>query len=253
MRRLPKRLIVGLGNPGKEYKNTRHNIGFEVLERFQEAYVPRMVENVDDARAWSSELNAGRTARAIVSFNAFRSTSLDLVDLRSDRRRKLTEDEGVPYPSTELGLLLPDTFMNRSGSAVLQAIQREKLKLKRNMQSLNQMDELIVVTDDVNIPFGECRMKPRGGHGGHNGLRDISSRIATDRYIRMRVGVGDNKSVALGAHVLGKFQPHEKEQMPDLTDFVCELLRVHVHRGFDAAANISNSWSLSDFLALKRK
>ena len=237
--RIPTRLIVGIGNIGKQFKYTRHNIGFEVIEHFANRQRDEPIE-------WK-ETNAGRVGSTSVRFST-RSNDLDLIDLSSKRRRETTIKEGVPYPSMRCTMLLPSTFVNRSGSAVLQTIQRDRLKLRTNAMSMNGMDELIVVTDDVNVPFGQIRMRPSGGHGGHNGLRDITSRLGTNKYVRLRIGVGQaDNGVALDKHVLGKFSSNEMKLLPSVLNFASDVLSVYIHRGYNAAGTVANSWDLDKY------
>lgn len=134
----PLRLIVGLGNPGAEYSETRHNAGFWFCERL--------------ARELSVKLNhEGR-------FHGIAGNS---------------RGEGV-------WILLPQTFMNRSGLAVRALAQFYKI----------QAQEILVVHDELDIPPGQLRLKFGGGSGGHNGLKDISAHMGTPDYWRLRIGVG---------------------------------------------------------------
>ena len=134
----PLRLIVGLGNPGAEYSETRHNAGFWFCERL--------------ARELSVKLShEGR-------FHGIAGNS---------------RGEGV-------WILLPQTFMNRSGLAVRALAQFYKI----------QAQEILVVHDELDIPPGQLRLKFGGGSGGHNGLKDISAHMGTPDYWRLRIGVG---------------------------------------------------------------
>ncbi len=135
-----KYLIVGLGNPGSEFSETRHNIGFKTL----------------DALAGASN----------VAFTPSR-----LVDVAE-----------VKHKGRTLILIKPTTFMNLSGKAVNYWLQEEKIPLERMM----------VITDDLALPFGKIRIRAKGSHGGHNGLRNIEEVLGTQAYARMRVGVGND-------------------------------------------------------------
>ena len=134
----PLRLIVGLGNPGAEYSETRHNAGFWFCERL--------------ARELSVKLNHEGRFHGVAG------------NARSDG----------------LWILLPQTFMNRSGLAVRALAQFYKIEPK----------EILVVHDELDIPPGQLRLKFGGGSGGHNGLKDISSHLGSPDYWRLRVGVG---------------------------------------------------------------
>jgi len=135
-----KYLIVGLGNPGIEYSETRHNIGFKTL----------------DALAGASN----------VVFTPSR-----LVDVAE-----------VKHKGRTLILIKPTTFMNLSGKAVNYWLQQEKIPLER----------MLVITDDLALPFGKIRIRAKGSHGGHNGLRNIEEILGTQGYARMRFGVGSD-------------------------------------------------------------
>src|SRR5690554_5536427 len=133
-----KYLIVGLGNPGSEYENTRHNIGFKVVEAL-----------------------AKETGE---SFSTARHAKLAL----------------TKFKGRTLILIQPTTYMNLSGKAVQYYMQTEKIPLEK----------VLVIVDDLAIPFGKLRMKLKGSAGGHNGLKDIEAVLKTANYPRLRFGVG---------------------------------------------------------------
>jgi len=166
------KLIVGLGNPGKKYAGTRHNVGFEVVDRL--------------AARWGVDL---RTEK----FHGFFGAGT----FRGER----------------VALVKPLTFMNRSGQAVAAVGTFYKLEL----------DDLLVIVDDLALPVGQVRMRPRGSSGGHNGLADISRRLSTDDWCRLRVGIGEPLGDAV-SWVLGRF--HESE-LP--------LMATSMERAADAA------------------
>jgi PTH1 family peptidyl-tRNA hydrolase len=154
-------LVVGLGNPGKDYARTRHNAGFWVVEEL----ALRHGGEFNDERKFH-----GRVAKATVA--------------------------GV-----ELRLLEPQTYMNRSGLAVRSLVDYLKLT----------PEQVLVVHDEIDLPVGELRLKWEGGHGGHNGLRDLHQHLGKD-YRRLRVGVGRPPSKAEGIdHVLER--PGKAEQL----------------------------------------
>jgi len=146
-------IIVGLGNPGTEYANTRHNAGFWFVDEV--------------ARKFGGSFKSEKKFQGDVA----RST----IDGR------------------DIWLLKPDTYMNLSGQAVLALMQFYKIKLQN----------ILVVHDDLDLPVGDVRLKEGGGHGGHNGLRDIISRCGGNGFQRIRLGIGHpgNKSKVTG-HVL---------------------------------------------------
>lgn len=132
-----KYLFVGLGNPGSKYENTRHNIGFKVMD------------------ALAKELGGNFVLQ------------------------KVAEKAEVKYKGRTLILIKPTTYMNLSGKAVNYYLQQEKIP----------KENLVVVTDDISLPFGKLRMKGKGSDGGHNGLKDIQATLNTTEYCRLRFGV----------------------------------------------------------------
>ena len=169
------------------------------------------------------------------------SVGIDLVDLGSERRRKKTMEEGLPYPLVETSLLKPTSFMNRSGHDTAEFLRDHKFRLRRNPDSDNKMDEMLVIYDDLDIPFGKITMKPKGNHGGNNGMRDIIKRIGHNRFPRLRIGIGSPDKRSAVEHVLSRFDAHEQSQLPMLLDFSCAVLRVYLHRGFPAASRLTNA------------
>src|SRR5439155_20991811 len=147
------KVIVGLGNPGRQYAGTRHNVGYAVIDA----------------------LAAGPSPAA------FRSRFQAQV-------AEVTED------GLALLLVEPVTFMNLSGQSVRQAVDFYKLPL----------DDLLVVCDDFALPLGKLRVRAKGTHGGHNGLRNIQEHLGTTEYARLRVGVGGPEAKAID-HVRGRF------------------------------------------------
>lgn len=101
-------------------------------------------------------------------------------------------------------LFLPTTYMNLSGKAVKQCVDYYKINLA----------DMLVVSDDINLPFRTLRLREEGGAGGHNGLKSIDSYLGTNKYPRLRVGIGDRESGDLTDHVLGEFKQEEKEELP---------------------------------------
>lgn len=184
-----KFLIVGLGNIGREYWGTRHNIGFRVVNALVEAAVADFTEE-----------RYGAVARMRVK-------------------------------NAELVVLKPNTFMNLSGNAVRYWLQRESITRER----------LLVVADDLSLPFGSLRLKPRGSHGGHNGLRNIGELLATDDYARLRFGIGNDFPHGRQVdYVLSPFTDEELTRMPACVDRAVEIVRSFCLEGVDVAMNRYN-------------
>ncbi|KAB2826695.1 MAG: aminoacyl-tRNA hydrolase [Paludibacter sp. 47-17] len=169
-----KYLIVGLGNPGAEYQDTRHNIGFTILDAF---------------------------ARASNVFF-------------EDHRYGFTCE--VKLKGHTLVLLKPTTFMNLSGNAVRYWMNKEKI----------EDDRLLVVVDDLALPFGTLRLKPKGSDAGHNGLRNIQDVLGHNNYARIRFGIGSNfPRGGQVRYVLGKWDKEEAAALPERTDAAVEMIR----------------------------
>jgi PTH1 family peptidyl-tRNA hydrolase len=177
-----KYLIVGLGNIGEEYQNTRHNIGFTVL----------------DAMALASN----------ISFN--------------DKRYGAVSE--FRYKSRTLILLKPSTYVNLSGHAVSYWLKKENIPV----------NNLLVIVDDLAIPLGSIRMRPKGSDGGHNGLAHISAILETTEYPRIRIGIGNSfKKGAQKDFVLGQWDPQEKKFMDERISIVIEMIKSFSFAGLD--------------------
>ena len=175
-----KYLIVGLGNPGTKYENTRHNIGFKVLESF------------------AKEREGTFT--------------LD----------KQAEVARVKFKGRTLVLIKPTTFMNLSGKAVNFWMQQEKIAV----------ENILVITDDIALPFGKLRMKGKGSDGGHNGLKDIQATLNTQQYARLRFGVGNDFSAGRQSdYVLGEWSNEENAAMDERITTAKEFIKGFVSIG----------------------
>lgn len=177
-----KFLVVGLGNPGKEYEETRHNIGFKVVEEM------------------ARELGATFT--------------LDKAAFRAEAK----------FKGRTIILIKPITFMNLSGKAVNYWMQAEKIDQKN----------LLVITDDIALPFGKLRMKGKGSDGGHNGLKDIQAVLKTVEYTRLRFGVGNDFSKGRQAdYVLGEWSKDEQLALPERIQTATEFIKSFSFVGLD--------------------
>ena len=183
-------LIVGLGNIGVEYANTRHNMGFMVLD------------------AWAQASN--------IHFESGRYGSTATISFKG---RKFT-------------LLKPSTYMNLSGKAVRYWMNELKIPL----------ENLLVLSDDLNIPFGTLRLRKNGSAGGHNGLTNINELIGTQDYARIRLGIGNEfgRGQQVG-YVLGELSKEEQEQMPEICKRTIEGIKAWATIGADRAMNIVNT------------
>ena len=177
---MKKFLIVGLGNIGEKYANTRHNIGFKILDEVAEEHK--------------------------VSFET----------------EKLGDVSNFRYKGRTFILLKPSTFMNLSGKAVKYWMQKEKISI----------DNILIVTDDLNIDFGTIRIKAKGSDRGHNGLKDIQEKLGTNKYPRFRFGVGNNYSKGRQVdYVLGTWNELEENALQERLKKSTQLIRSFVFAG----------------------
>lgn len=184
-----KYLVVGLGNIGAEYAETRHNIGFKVLDALAEA--------------------------SNISFIAGRYGST--AELR--------------YRGRSVTLLKPSTYMNLSGKAVRYWL--DTLKVERT--------NLLVVVDDIALPFGELRMRPKGSAGGHNGLKNIAEMLGTEDYPRMRFGVGGDFARGHQVdYVLGEWTADERAKLPERLKVFDDAILSFVSIGMERTMNEFN-------------
>ncbi len=136
--------------------------------------------------------------------------------------------------SQETTILLPQTFMNLSGVSVNAAFQ-----------SLGgSPGDLIVAHDDLDIPFGALRIRPEGGHGGHNGIRSICSVMGTGEFIRIKIGVGRPEYGDVTGHVLGRFSADERAVLPTLLERIADAAEEILRNGVKSAMNLYNSSNL---------
>ncbi len=164
---LMKYLIVGLGNMGAEYNETRHNIGFKVV----------------DFLAQKKE----------VSFEPNKQG--DVTKFKHKGRQYI--------------ILKPSTYMNLSGKAVRFWMQKEKIPIER----------VVIIVDDLNLPFGKIRLRSKGSDGGHNGLKSINQVVGQNNYPRIRIGVGNEFAKGKQVdYVLGKWSNEEADQLPEIID-----------------------------------
>ena len=182
------KIVIGLGNPGREYEKTRHNIGFAVVDRF--------------------------------------ARSLDSVSLRSRFRAAVLEGfSGI----NRFVVARPQTYMNLSGVAVREVVNWYKIDL----------EDLLIVYDEMDLPLGQLRLRAEGSAGGHNGMKSIIGELGTDQFARLRVGIGRGRSTST-AHVLSRFTPGEAEVMERAIGNAVEAIVLWSERGVIDAMNIVN-------------
>ena len=238
-----RRLLVGLGNVGHEFHRTRHNVGFAVCKLFVDEYLPKM-ESFGQNSEWKvSKSNKCNLYTTTCAFSQESPLGLDLVDHVSARAAEKTKTNGVPFSTIKLAVSLPTTYMNNSGQSVALFAKNNSFRLKRP-NSKNMMDEILVVHDDVSIPFGEIRFSPKGGDAGQNGVKSVIKCLGTEQFPRLRIGIGAPKGEAPmkadAQYVIGRWDCIQLKQLPYILNFACEGLRVYLHRGVNLAASCCN-------------
>ena len=185
-----KYLVVGLGNPGKQYEKTRHNIGFAAVD-----------------------LLANKHG----------------LEFRKSLKMQGTLAEGN-VAGESCVILKPLTFMNLSGQSVVLTMRYHAMDLAR----------LLVLVDDVAIPMGQTKLRINSGPGGHNGLKSIEEYLQTNRYARLKLGVGDRAEGDLSSHVLGRFSLEEEKLVPALLERAVDVTALFVEKGLTRAMDFAN-------------
>ena len=184
------KVIVGLGNPGLEYRSTKHNIGFEVVKGL--------------AKENKIKIKEKRYAALI------------------GRGKILGED---------VMLILPQTYMNRSGDTVSDLVRDE----------ITDLNDLIIVCDDINLKLGRLRIKKHGSAGGHKGLESIISDLGRDDFARLRVGIATEVHKGdITRYVLGPFKRRERKNVTHVISLAEDSLACWVKKGIDEAMNKFN-------------
>jgi len=184
------KLVAGLGNPGKKYEATRHNLGFMVLD-----------------------LLAGESESAFKKKGQYRQASVHIAN-------------------RNILLIKPQTYMNLSGVAVDEALRYSNLSI----------EEVLVICDDVNLPFGKLRIRHRGSDGGHNGLKSIIEETGSFDFPRLRIGVGlsEEEHKPLESYVLEKFSGSEEKELSKILKEAAEAVALSIADGIEAAQHRYN-------------
>ncbi len=186
---MKKYLIVGLGNIGEKYAETRHNIGFKILDQFAQS--------------------------ESITFE----------------NQKLGDIAHYKLKGRQIIFLKPNTYMNLSGKAVLYWLNKENIPI----------EHLLIITDDLNLPFGSIRLKAKGSDGGHNGLKDIQQKLNTTVYNRFRFGISDSfKKGQQIDYVLGEWDSAEREKLTERLETASNLIKSFVLAGRSITMNMFN-------------
>lgn len=182
--------IVGLGNPGRQYEETKHNVGFHVIDKL--------------AKKYDIEVNKFKN-KAFVGDGTIKGKRVLLVK--------------------------PQTYMNLSGESVREIVNFYKIPQER----------FVVIFDDTSLPCGSVRIREKGSHGGHNGIRNIIDQMGTDEFNRIKVGIGEKPSGwDLADYVLAKFNPDDLPMMEQGMDKAVQGVELMLSRGIKEAANRVN-------------
>ena len=185
------KIVVGLGNPGKQYEATRHNVGFDMLRLMAERHCAEVPKSKFDAMV----------SEAMI-------------------------------PQGKLLLVWPQTYMNRSGTAVRQALDFYKAPI----------EDVMIVCDDFNLPVGRLRIRAKGSSGGQNGLKDIANQLGSEAYARLRIGVGPVPASKNAADfVLGRFGSKERELVDVTLHEAVAAVECWAGQGVTAAMNQYNN------------
>lgn len=184
------KLVVGLGNPGAEYRNTRHNVGFDVIDICEK------------------NLNIGLTNSKFKGLYGF---------------KKIGDEK--------IFLLKPLTYMNLSGECVAPLMKYYKIPV----------ENLLVIYDDLDLQPGVIRLRQKGGHGGHNGMKSIIQHLGTEEFKRIRIGIGrPQPGTAVSDYVLGTFHPDERKLVDDSIIKASEAVQAWTEKSF---LNVMNDYN----------
>ena len=175
-------MIVGLGNPGEEFKNTRHNVGFMYIDIF--------------AKLYNQQINKTK-------FNG-----------------EYTE---IVSNGEKIILLKPLSYMNLSGEVVIKYVNYFKIEI----------DNLLIISDDLDMEIGKIKLKLKGSSGGHNGLKNIEQHLCTQEYKRLKIGISKSKNMSTKDYVLGKFSVEEQEKLKQNEEKIINILKDFSHTSFE--------------------
>ena len=184
-------MIAGLGNPGDDYKNSRHNIGFRVIDGLSE--------------------------------------DLNILSAKTKMTATIAD---INWEGYRLFLIKPLGYMNRSGSVLYEVARYFHIDISH----------LIVIHDDVDIQLGNIKIKQKGGHGGHNGIRSVIESFRSDEFYRIRIGIGrPSLEGTMTNHVLGNFHSDEKEQVNIVIETALRSIKTILLKGISQAMNQFNN------------
>ena len=183
-----KYLILGIGNIGSDYDDTRHNIGFQIVDELAKCL----------------------------------ETKFDSV--------KLAQRAEGSFKGKKIVIIKPNNYVNNSGRSLVYWQKKEKVSLEK----------ILVVCDDLNLFFGNIKIKPNGTSGGHNGLKDIEAKLGTSIYPRLRIGISNNNKISKSDYVLGKWSSYEMSNINNLKLSSIEIIFSFIQTGIEETMNLYN-------------
>ena len=183
------KLIVGLGNPGKEYDLTRHNMGFEIIDAFAKS------KNLD------------------IKQDKFGGLYTEFIE-----------------NNEKIILLKPQKYINLSGEVIKKYVDYFKIDI----------NDILIISDDLDLPFGILRLREKGSSGGHNGLKNIELNLGTSSYKRLKIGISNNKDIDTKDYVLGKIPKDNKKELEEIKEVTTKLLNDYLKLDFDILMNKYN-------------
>lgn len=189
------KLIVGLGNIGREYENTRHNIGFNALDHVLDKYSVDTDKNKFD----------GYYTKTIIN-------------------------------GEQVILLKPAKYMNLSGEVVRKYVDFFKIEI----------EDILIISDDLDQEVGSFKLKQKGSSGGHNGLKDIERHLGTDKYKRLKIGISNNKYMDTKDYVLGKIPKEDREILEKIYELVPSIVEDFIKLDFDTLMSKYNGYKNTD-------
>lgn len=183
------KLIVGLGNPGKEYVGTRHNMGFVMIDEI--------------AKSLNTSITEEKFGGLYTKVNV--------------------EGENII-------LLKPQKYINLSGEVIQKYVQYFKIDI----------DDILIISDDLDMQVGKIKLKLSGSSGGHNGLKNIELHLKTQNYKRIKIGISNNKNMDTKDYVLGKLSKEEKEEIEKIKNLMPNIFKDYLHTSFDNVMNKYN-------------
>lgn len=183
------KLIVGLGNPGKEYENTKHNMGFMAIDEYAKT------KNIEISKSKFNGL-----------YNEFNHNGEKII------------------------LLKPQMYINLSGDVIKKYVDFYKIDI----------NDILIISDDLDLDVGKIKIKYKGGSGGHNGLKNIESNLKTQEYKRIKIGISNNKDIDTKDYVLGKFNQENNKIIKETISKIPQILDDYLNLTFDNVMNKYN-------------